>query len=55
MFAELPEVRAETYTIKKTTRVDMVLFPDDEPVIAIDEKPLGKKKIPWTGYGAYQP
>jgi hypothetical protein len=55
MFAELAEVRAETYMIKKTTRVDMVLFPDDEPVIAIDEKPLGKKKIPWTGYGAYQP
>ena len=55
MFAELPEVRAETYTIKKTSRVDMILFPYEEPVIAIDEKPLGEKSIPWTGYGIYRP
>ena len=55
MFAELPEVRAETYTIKKTTRVDMVLFPNEEPVIAFDGEPLGDKNIPWTGYGIYRP
>jgi|GEM_PF-6832887 len=55
MFAELPAVRAETYTIKKKTRVDMVLFPYEEPVNAIDGKPLGEKKIPWTGYGIYRP
>jgi hypothetical protein len=55
MFVQLAETASETYPIKKTTEVEMIIFPYEEPVIAFDGKPLGEKKIPWTGYGNYQP
>ena len=54
MFVELPEIEGQTYLVKKTTEVKMVIFPGEGPVIAFDGKPLGEKSIPWTGYGAYQ-
>lgn len=53
MFVKLPEVANNTYTVKETTAVEMIIFPDQEPVIAIDGKPLGDKKISWMGYGNY--
>lgn len=54
MFVELPEVADNTYTVKETTAVEMILFPVEEAVIAVDGNSLGGKKIPWTGYGNYQ-
>jgi hypothetical protein len=55
MFAQLPETEDKIYSVEKTTRVKMIIFPDEEPVVAFDGKPLGDKKISWTGYGVYQP
>jgi len=55
MFVQLAEMASETDPVKKTTEVGMIIFPYEEPVIALDGKPLGEKKIPWTGYGSYQP
>jgi hypothetical protein len=55
MFVQLAEARSETYPISRTTKVAMIIFPYEEPVIAFDGKPPGEKKIPWMGYGNYQP
>ena len=57
MFVELPEIENTTYIVKKTTRVEMIIFFDEEkegPVLAIAWKPLGLQKIHWEGYGDYQ-
>lgn len=57
MFAELPEIEKTTYAVKKTTRIEMIIFFDEEnegPVLAIGRKPLGLLKIQWKGYGNYQ-
>jgi hypothetical protein len=57
MFVELPEIEKETYIVEKTTRVEMIIFFDEEnerPVLAIAGKPLGAHKIQWKGYGNYQ-
>jgi hypothetical protein len=55
MLAKLPEVADETYVVKEWTHVEMIIFPYEEPVIALDGKPVGEKNISWTGYGNYQP
>lgn len=55
MFVQLAETASEIYPVKKTTEVKLIIFPNEEPVIALDGKPVGEKKIPWTGYGNYQP
>ena len=55
MFVELPEVANNTYTVKKTTAVEMILFPHEEMVLGIEGKPLGEKRTRWTGYGKYLP
>jgi hypothetical protein len=55
MFVKLAEMENKTYPVKKTTKVKLIIFPYEEPVIAFDGKPLGEKKIPWSGYGDYQP
>lgn len=57
MFVELPEIEDTTYIVKKTARVEMIIFFDEEnegPVLAIARKPLGTQKIRWKGYGNYQ-
>ena len=57
MFIELPEIENTTYIVKKTTRVEMIIFFNEEnegPVLAIARKPLGLQKIQWEGYGDYQ-
>jgi hypothetical protein len=57
MFVELPEIEDTTYVVKKTTRVERIIFFDEEdegPVLAIARKPLGLQKIQWEGYGNYQ-
>lgn len=55
MFAQLAERANKTYPLKKTTEVKLIIFPYEEPVIAFDGKPLGDKKMQWTGYGDYPP
>ena len=58
MFVELPEIEDTTYLVKKTTRIEMIIFFNEEkegPVLAIARKPLGTQKIRWKGYGNYQP
>ena len=57
MFVELPEIAKETYLVKKTTRIELIVFfneRDEGPVLAIARKPLGTQKIRWKGYGNYQ-
>jgi hypothetical protein len=58
MFVELPEISKETYLVKKTTRIELIIFfneRDAGPVLGIAGKPLGTQKIRWKGYGNYQP
>lgn len=55
MFARLAEIPNKTYTVKEMSEVELIIFPYEEPVIGLDGKPLGEKKIPWIGYGDYQP
>jgi urate oxidase len=57
MFVELPEIEDTTYVVNKTTRIEMIIFFNEEnegQVLAIDRKPLGTQKIRWKGYGTYQ-
>jgi hypothetical protein len=55
MFVKLPEIANQTYAIKETTGVEMIVFPYEESVIGFDGKPFGEKRVSWTGYGDYQP
>ena len=56
MFVELPQIENPAYFVKKTTRVETIIFFEgEEPVLRIAGELLGEKKIPWTGYGNYQP
>ena len=58
MFVELPEITKETYLVKKTTRIELIVFFNERnegPVLGIAGKPLGTRKILWKGYGNYQP
>ena len=55
MSVELPPIRSETYVVKKTTDVEMVIFFDEEQYFGLSEIPFGDEKIAWTGYGSYQP
>jgi hypothetical protein len=57
MFVELPEIANKTYVVKKTTRIEMIIFFNEEnegQVLRISGKPLGTQKIRWKGYGNYQ-
>jgi hypothetical protein len=55
MFVELPQVAKNSYRIKETTHVKMILFFKEGAVIQIAGEPLGDKVIPWKGYGDYLP
>lgn len=55
MFVSLPQMANKTYSVEETTHVKMIIFPYEVPLLAVDGKPLGEQKIPWTGYGTYQP
>jgi len=56
MFVELPQIENPAYVVEKTTRVETIIFfEEEEPVLRIAGEPLGEKKIAWTGYGVYQP
>ena len=55
MSVELPSIRSETYVVKKTTDIEMVIFFNEQQYFGLSEIPLGDEKIAWTGYGSYQP
>src|SRR5215207_4638243 len=55
MSVELRPIRSETYVVKKTTDVEIVIFFDEEQYFGLSEIPFGNEKIAWTGYGSYQP
>jgi hypothetical protein len=55
MFVEFPQVPGKMYLIDKTTDVEMILFFNEQPYLGISEEPLEKAKMPWRGYGTYQP
>ena len=55
MFVELPQIANSTYRVQKTTDVEMIVFFNEQPVVGIAGRPLGEKKMPWKGYGIYQP
>ena len=55
MFVELPQIANKRYVIDKTTNVEMIIFFNEQPYLGISGKPLEEEKIPWQGYGSYQP
>lgn len=55
MFIELPRSVGKMYVVNKMTDVEMILFFDAQPYLGISGKPLEQEKIPWQGYGNYQP
>ena len=55
MSVELPPIRSETYIVKKTTDVDVIIFFDETQYLDLSEIPFGDEKIPWKGYGNYPP
>ena len=57
MFVELPEIAQDTYLVKKTTRIEMIIFFNEEKegqILRIAGNSLGSQKIQWKGYGNYQ-
>lgn len=57
MFVELPGIEDTMYVVKKTTRIEMIIFFNEEnegQILRIAGKPLGTQKIRWRGYGTYQ-
>ncbi|MEP7133563.1 MAG: hypothetical protein ABI904_01400 [Chloroflexota bacterium] len=55
MLVELPQIANKMYVVDKTTDVEMILFSSEQQILGIAGKPLGEQKIPWQGYGKYQP
>ena len=55
MFVELPEIEDFPYSIDRRTKIERIIFYDDQRLIAIAGKPIGENKTMWTGYGDYQP
>jgi hypothetical protein len=54
MLVSLPESYAESYDVKKTTRVEGIDF-SDENLYRTSEKESDPYYKPWNGYGTYQP
>ena len=55
MFVELPPIADNTYPVHRKTDIEIIIFFDDQDVIAIAGQPIGEEKTVWTGYGNYQP
>ena len=54
-FVELPPIADKTYSVQRKTNIEMIIFYDDQDVIAVAEQQLSEEKTVWTGYGNYQP
>jgi len=55
MFVELPQIADKTYPVHRKTEIKMIIFYDDQDVIAVAGQPISEEKTAWTGYGNYQP
>lgn len=55
MFVKLPQIADETYPVHEKTNIEMIIFSDDQDVIAVAGQQISEEKTVWTGYGNYQP
>ncbi len=55
MFVELPQIADKTYPVHRKTDIEMIIFYDDQDVIAVAGQRIREEKTVWTGYGNYQP
>ena len=55
IFVKLPPIANKTYPVNRETAIEMIIFYDDQDVIALAGKPISEEKTVWTGYGNYQP
>jgi hypothetical protein len=55
VFVELPPIAEETYPIHRNTRIERIIFYDDQDVMALAGHSIGEEKTIWTGYGNYRP
>jgi hypothetical protein len=54
MFVELPPIAAKTYPVHANTGIEMIVFSEDQDVIAVAGRQVSEEKTLWTGYGNYQ-
>ena len=55
MFVELPAIADKTYSVQRKTRVERIIFYDDQDVTALAGQQVNEEKTLWTGYGNYRP
>lgn len=55
MFVQLPPIADTTYPITRKTEIEMIIFSNDQDVVAVAGQPVSEEKTLWTGYGNYQP
>ena len=55
MFVQLHPIADTTYPVDRMTKIEMIIFSDDQDVITVAGQPISEEKIVWTGYGNYQP
>lgn len=54
IFVKLPQIADSTYPVHRKTDIEMIIFYDDQDVIAVAGQPISEEKTVWTGYGNYQ-
>jgi len=55
IFVKLPQIADTTYPVDRKTEIEMIIFSDDQDVIAVAGQQISEEKMVWTGYGNYQP
>lgn len=55
MFVKLPQIADKTYPVHRKTEIEMIIFYDDQDVIAVAGQSISEEKTVWTEYGNYQP
>ena len=55
MFVKLPPMANKTYPVHRMTDIEMIIFYEDQEVIAVAGQQISEGKTIWTGYGNYQP
>ena len=55
MFVELPQIEDKPYPVHRKTDIEMIIFYDDQNVIAVAGQQISEEKTAWTEYGNYQP
>ena len=55
IFVKLPPLANKTYPVQRKTYIEIIIFYDDQDVIAVAGKQMSEEKTAWKGYGNYQP